>query len=255
MDHYDSKDTHHLLLEDPRIEEVCEVQDTKETEGAEDMPVESSGYIISAIEIVPITQQRPPFQPSSSSQLQNAGTPRANTAPSHECPYGTTSKAWTRQHAQQTVLQQHCTFFDPDHDGIIWPLDTFRGFHALGFGILLSLFAAFIIHANFSYPTLDTWIPDPFFRLYLKNIHMCKHGSDTNTYDHEGRYIPQKFEDVFSKYANGRDWLTIWGVAKMLRGQRCIADLIGWGGAFVECKQAIYSFIHPLPKGAAVSRT
>jgi peroxygenase len=134
------------------------------------------------------------------------------------------------------VLQQHCDFFDADRDGIIWPSDTFVGFHKLGFGILLSLLAVFIIHSNFSYPTLPTWIPDPLFRIYVANIHKDKHGSDSGTYDTEGRFVPQKFEDMFAKYAGGKDSLSIWDVSKLLKGQRLIADPIGWGGAFFECK-------------------
>ena len=93
---------------------------------------------------------------------------------------------------QQTVLQQHCDFFDADKDGVVWPLDTFRGFYALGFGFLLSVFAVFLVHVNFSYPTCPGWVPDPFFRVYLDNIHKAKHGSDTGTYDNEGRFVPQK---------------------------------------------------------------
>lgn len=71
--------------------------------------------------------------------------------------------------------------------------------------------------------------------LFLKNVHKDKHGSDTGTYDTEGRFLPQKFEDIFAKYADGRDYLTIWDVSNVLKGQRCIADPIGWGGAFFEC--------------------
>lgn len=71
--------------------------------------------------------------------------------------------------------------------------------------------------------------------IFLKNVHRDKHGSDTGTYDHEGRFVPQRFEDIFAKYAEGRDYLTIWDVGNVLKGQRCIADPIGWGGAFFEC--------------------
>jgi peroxygenase len=72
--------------------------------------------------------------------------------------------------------------------------------------------------------------------VFLKNVHKDKHGSDTGTYDTEGRFLPQKFEDIFAKYAEGRDYLTIWEVGNVLKGQRCIADPIGWGDAFFECK-------------------
>lgn len=92
----------------------------------------------------------------------------------------------------------------------------------------------FIIHVNFSYPTLSSWIPDPFFRIYLVRVHRDKHGSDTGTYDNEGRFVPQKFEEIFSKYAGGRDYITFWEVVDMIKGQRCVADIIGWGGAIFE---------------------
>jgi hypothetical protein len=94
----------------------------------------------------------------------------------------------------------------------------------------------FVIHLNFSYATCSGWLPDPFFRLYLKNVHKAKHGSDTETYDHEGRFVPQRFEDIFAKYADGRDYLTIWDLSEVLKGQRCASDPIGWAGAMFECR-------------------
>lgn len=119
---------------------------------------------------------------------------------------------------------------------MIYPIDTFRGFYQLGYGIILSLLSVFIIHGNFSYPTQSSFLPDPLFRIYVANIHKDKHGSDTGTYDTEGRFIPQKFEDMFSKYGEGRDYLTLWDLSKLMKGQRLIADPIGWGGAFFECR-------------------
>ncbi|KAL2875864.1 hypothetical protein SGCOL_008858 [Colletotrichum sp. CLE4] len=97
-----------------------------------------------------------------------------------------------------------------------------------------TVLSVFIIHGNFSYPTVSGYLPDPLFRIFLDRVHKDKHGSDTNTYDTEGRFNPQKFEDMFSKYAEGRDYMTIWDVFAMLKGQRLVADPIGWGGAFFE---------------------
>ncbi|KAI8939160.1 hypothetical protein NX059_004994 [Plenodomus lindquistii] len=190
--------------------------------------------VVRAIRNVNVTEERKPYMNIDDSGLQHAGTARANIAPSAEAPDGTTKNDWAKKHSHQTVLQQHCDFFDRDHDGILWPQDTFVGFFRLGFGIILSLLAVFVIHANFSYPTCSGWLPDPFFRLFLANVHKDKHGSDTGTYDHEGRFVPQKFEDIFAKYASGRDYLTIWDLSNVLKGQRCIADPIGWGGALFE---------------------
>ncbi|KAK7192079.1 caleosin domain containing protein [Paraphaeosphaeria sporulosa] len=169
--------------------------------------------LIRSIRPVPITIKRKPFVARPDSNLRNAGTARAYVAATEDKPYGTTHRDWTRNHSHQTVLQQHCEFFDTDRDDIIWPQDTFYGFHKLGFGVLLSLFAVIVVHANLSYPTLPSWLPDPFFRVYVANIHKDKHSSDTGTYGNEGRFVPQKFEDIFEKYANGRNWTRCWGGA------------------------------------------
>jgi len=191
--------------------------------------------VVTSISSVPVTVQFPPFvQTSDKSMLKQAGTARVNIAASKESPNGTTENDWAKKHSDQTVLQQHCDFFDSDRDGIIWPMDTFRGFQKLGFGIILSLLAMTIIHSNFPYFTQDSWIPDPRLLIHVKNIHKDKHGSDSNTYDHQGRFVPQHFEDMFTKYAQGRDYFTFWDLVHMWNGQRCIVDPIGWGGAFFE---------------------
>ncbi|OTA62611.1 Caleosin-domain-containing protein [Hypoxylon sp. EC38] len=191
--------------------------ETKKIPSTNDM--NGSPPLVTSISNVKITSQRKPFiQPDDDQRLPHTGTARANVAATYEKPYGTTENGWDVRHKDKTVLQQHCDFFDFDHDGVIWPQDTFRGFHQVGFGITLSLVAVFIIHANFSYPTLSSWLPDPFFRIYTVNVHKDKHGSDTGTYDTEGRFSPQHFEDIFAKYAERRDYLTIWDVWGLLKG-------------------------------------
>lgn len=184
------------------------------------------------------------------------GVGRANLAPSYDTPGGTTADDWAERHKHQSVLQQHLDFFDQvplplgsslahqlthlpqDRDGIIHPLDTFRGFRRLGFGHILSLVALLIIHASFSYPTLDTYVPDPLFRIYIRAIHRCKHGSDSGAFDAEGRFVPQRFEDVFAKYAGGegRDGLTARDLWAFHRGQRVLADPFGWFAQVFECE-------------------
>jgi peroxygenase len=84
---------------------------------------------------------------------------------------------------------------------------------------------------------VSSWLPDPFFRLYTDRIHKDKHGSDSGTYDIEGRFVPRKFEDIFAKYAGGdKQGITLGEVFEYMKGQRFILDLSGWGGAFFECE-------------------
>ncbi|EXJ88112.1 hypothetical protein A1O1_05040 [Capronia coronata CBS 617.96] len=205
----------------------------------------SSGYangdskqqkkIITSIPTVPVTVERRPYISKKDEQkLHHPGTARANIAATLEQPNGTLEEDWAARHQHQTVLQQHCDFFDTDQDGIIWPLDTYIGFYRLGFGVILSLVALFIIHVNFSYVTQPSWLPDPFFRIYLGKVHKTKHGSDSGTFDNEGRFIPQKFEEIFTKYADGKDSLSFWDMMRLIKGQRLASDPIGWGGAVFE---------------------
>lgn len=77
-------------------------------------------------------------------------------------------------------------------------------------------------------------VPDPLFRIYIRSIHRCKHGSDSVR--HGGRFILQKFEDIFSKYAKGKDGLTIWDLWDFHNEQRLLIDTIGWFGQTFECE-------------------
>lgn len=102
--------------------------------------------------------------------------PRANTAPSIEQPQGSPERV---QSNDQSVIQQHVDYFDLNGDGIITMLETYRSFRRLRYNIMSSFAAMLVINLSFSYFTLDTWIPDPTFNIYVKNIHAGKHGSDS----------------------------------------------------------------------------
>lgn len=53
--------------------------------------------------------------------------------------------------------------------------------------------------------------------------------------------MPQKFEDMFSKYADDRNYVTLKDVWNLLKGQRVLADPFGWGGSIFECKSKTLS--------------
>jgi hypothetical protein len=186
-----------------------------------------------------------------SSKLQDPFVPRANYAPSIEEPNGSTQNNWVDHHRDQTVLEQHVSFFDKDGDGIIWPSDTFFGFRELGYNLLIQLFATFVIHFGMSYATLNSWVPDPFFRIYVKNINHAKHGSDTGTYDKYGRFIPDKFEAIFRHDREGKGGVTWWDAMRMLRSNQLLFDPFGWTASFLEFTA---TYILVWPKDGIITR-
>ncbi|KAL1869025.1 hypothetical protein Plec18167_008028 [Paecilomyces lecythidis] len=187
-----------------------------------------------AVKQATVTQQRQPAT-TIDREIEKPGVARANRAVSTEEPDGT--KEYVEKYKDYSVMQQHILFWDRDNDGQIYPWDTYIGFRELGFNIFFSLLAVLIINLNFSYPTrlAHSWLPDPFFRVYVDSVHKAKHGSDSGTYDMEGRFTPQLFENIFSKYdKDGDGALNLKEMFSMMAGHRCAADPFGWGAAFFE---------------------
>jgi hypothetical protein len=96
-----------------------------------------------------------------------------------------------------------------------------------------------------SYPTLDSWIPNPMLPIIVKNISRCKHGSDVQVFgiiipsdltniDNEGRFTPQKFAEIFSKYSNGKEGLDFNDIMRMTNHTRNIWDVTGFIAAKIE---------------------
>ena len=128
---------------------------------------------------------------------------------------------------------------------MIWPQDTYRGCRDFGWNVILSAYATFLINGALSYPTVPTILPDPFFRIYTARMHKDKHGSDSMSFDAEGRFRPQMYEDFFAKYdRDGKGGLDKWDLWYALQGQRMVFDFFGWLAAFLEWL-ATYLLIWP----------
>lgn len=93
-----------------------------------------------------------------------------------------------------------------------------------------------VIHLGLSCATQPAILPDPLFRIWVNRLHKAKHGSDGGTYDAEGWFRPQSFEDVFAKYdGEKKGGLSGRGVWAMWNGQRCTAGFYGWAATGLEC--------------------
>ncbi|CAL5047136.1 unnamed protein product [Urochloa decumbens] len=142
-----------------------------------------------------------------------------------------------------TPLQGHAAFFDRNKDGIIYPAETYQGFRAIGAGVVLSAVAAVFINGGLGPKTIpENEKTSPFkLPIYVKNIHKGKHGSDSGVYDANGRFVPEKFEEIFKKHAHTRpDALTSKELQELLQANREPKDFKGWLGGFTEWKVLYY---------------
>ncbi|CAN6201893.1 unnamed protein product [Urochloa humidicola] len=142
-----------------------------------------------------------------------------------------------------TPLQGHAAFFDRDKDGIIYPAETYQGFRAIGAGVVLSAVAAVFINGGLGPKTIpENEKTSPFkLPIYVKNIHKGKHGSDSGVYDANGRFVPEKFEEIFKKHAHTKpDALTSKELQGLLQANREPKDFKGWLGGFTEWKVLYY---------------
>ncbi|KIK92759.1 hypothetical protein PAXRUDRAFT_829665 [Paxillus rubicundulus Ve08.2h10] len=199
-----------------------------------------SGHAL-AVPLAPVTTTRP-CRPDTDLHVERPYLPRASVAPSAEHPDGSVQHAI--KYRRYSVMQQHCVYWDGDDDGVIWPRDTWKGFRDLGFNLLFSFWATIVIHSTLSFPTRlgVSYLPDPFFRIYLETIHADKHGSDSGVFDTEGRFIPARFEDMWTKYTAGAatkrgappTTMTLSELWNFMRGNRLAMDPFGWMASFLE---------------------
>jgi peroxygenase len=57
------------------------------------------------------------------------------------------------------------------------------------------------------------------------------------TYDNEGRFRPQNFEDIFAKYdRENKGGLSLKDVTYFWKGQRMVFDFFGWSATILECE-------------------
>ncbi|KAF8109977.1 hypothetical protein N665_0089s0095 [Sinapis alba] len=138
---------------------------------------------------------------------------------------------------EYNALEKHVAFFDRNGDGIIYPWETYQGFRALGAGRLLSAFAGLFINMGLSQKTRPGMGFSLLFPIEVKNSRFGIHGSHTDAYDKNGRFVESKFEEIFDKHARThRNALTYKEVLGLLKTNRDPKDFGGWISAYAEWK-------------------
>ncbi|CAH8351882.1 unnamed protein product [Eruca vesicaria subsp. sativa] len=138
---------------------------------------------------------------------------------------------------EYTALEKHVAFFDRNGDGVVYPWETYQGFRAIGAGRLMSAIAGLFINMGLSHKTRPGKGFSPLFPIEVKNSRFGIHGSHTDAYDKEGRFVESKFDEIFKKHARShRNALTHKEVFQLLKSNRDPGDFAGWLSAYGEWK-------------------
>lgn len=133
---------------------------------------------------------------------------------------------------RMTPLQKHCAFFDRNGDGVITLWETFTSLRLLGYNWILSMMGTVVTHLAYSYPTSDSWIPDPFMPIYIKNVNRVLHGSDMKLYAMDGSISPEIAQNVtimLGRFdSNQKGGLSLGDLWTMTCANMRVWDLFGW---------------------------
>ncbi|XP_021598665.1 probable peroxygenase 4 isoform X1 [Manihot esculenta] len=144
---------------------------------------------------------------------------------------------------ENNLMQKHAFFFDRNQDGSVHPWETYQGLRALGAGVLLSTACGIFINGAFSQLTRPGKFPSLLFPIELRNIVLAKIKSGTDTYDEKGRFIEEKFENIFRDYARTHsDALTRSELSEMRRAHKKPKDYFGWISTWTQWSLTYHLF-------------
>ncbi|MEW6278145.1 MAG: caleosin family protein [Candidatus Eremiobacterota bacterium] len=103
----------------------------------------------------------------------------------------------------RTALQKHVDFFDRNGDGETRVWETYGGLRALGLGRILSAGAAVVINLALGIKTGSPWYK--LLTVQNDNIHLGKHGGDTDVYDEQGNFVQSRFDAMFQLHDGDQD--------------------------------------------------
>ncbi|CAM0944325.1 unnamed protein product [Alopecurus aequalis] len=134
-----------------------------------------------------------------------------------------------------TALQQHVAFFDTDKDGIVTYSETQAGLRAIGLGAVTATAAAALINGAIGPKTRPDNATTSRMDIYIENIQKGIHGSDTGSYDAQGRFVQAKFDAIFTTYAKAEpNALNQTELEDMRHANRVSNDFQGWAASKAE---------------------
>ncbi|XP_047079944.1 probable peroxygenase 5 [Lolium rigidum] len=134
-----------------------------------------------------------------------------------------------------TELQQHVAYFDTDNDGIVTYSETEAGLRRIGLGAISAAAAATLINGVIGPKTRPDNATTSHLDIYIENIQKGIHGSDTGSYDAQGRFVQAKFDEIFIKYAKTEpNALNQTELEEMRHGNRGSNDFSGWAASKAE---------------------
>ncbi|KAG1053839.1 hypothetical protein G6F43_004107 [Rhizopus delemar] len=143
---------------------------------------------------------------------------------------------------KENAIQRHLCFWDKTKKGYITPVDTIKGFIALGYGIIPSVFLGIFVSVFLSLLTQVGWTPDPFCRFLVSNLIKTR-TLTSYAYDKNGVFMPKNFENLFNKHAKSGEHITIMEFVWMTREQEMLRfNLKAWAISLIELC-TLYFFI------------
>ncbi|KAM0890889.1 hypothetical protein ACQ4PT_026757 [Festuca glaucescens] len=134
-----------------------------------------------------------------------------------------------------TALQQHVAYFDTDNDGIVTYSETEAGLRRIGLGAATATAAAALINGVIGPKTRPDNATTSRMDIYIENIQKGIHGSDTGSYDAQGRFVQAKFDEIFIKYAKAEpNALNQTELEEMRHANRGSNDYSGWAASKAE---------------------
>lgn len=104
-------------------------------------------------------------------------------------------------------------------------IHSLLGFMSLGYSVIFSVALGTVAGVFLSFLSQTSWLPDPFCRSFVNNLVRFKKQT-SGAYDQNGVFDPEKFEELYRKYATSDDYITFAQFIKMTNEQEKLGSSV-----------------------------